>query len=114
MKTEISYPLSHRSAATRLALAFVLWSAIWVIASDYVVKVMIPKLSFWLLQTEKGIIYVSVSGLLLWLSVRAIENDESSRRARNESKLQRLKESGLVGVAGRTASGRLEYVNETL
>jgi PAS domain S-box-containing protein len=92
----------------------VLWSAIWVIASDYIVKVMIPKLSFWLLQTEKGIIYVSVSGLLLWLSVRAIESDEASRRARNESKLQRLKESGLVGVAGRTASGRLDYVNETL
>ena len=40
MRTEISYPLSHRSAATRLALAFVLWSAIWVIASDYIVKVM--------------------------------------------------------------------------
>src|SRR5262249_30038340 len=61
-----------------------------------------------------GLIYIIVSGLLLWLSVRAIENDEAGRRARNESKLLRLKESGLVGVAGRTPSGRLDYVNETL
>jgi len=114
MRTEITYPLSRRSAATRLAIAFVIWSAIWVIASDYLAKVLVSALSFWSQQTGKGLVYVAVSGLLLWLSVRAIEHDEAGRRAMNESKLRRLKESGLIGLAGQTASGRLDYVNETL
>jgi len=113
MRTEITYPLSPRSAATRLALGFVVWSTIWIVTSDYLVNLLTPPKGFWLLQTEKGLIYVAVSGLLLWLSVRAIEREEERRRALNESKLQRLRESGLIGVAGRTRSGRLDYVNET-
>jgi two-component system, cell cycle sensor histidine kinase and response regulator CckA len=113
MRTEITYPLSRRSAATRLALGFVIWSTIWVVISDYLVNLLISPKKFWSLQTEKGLIYIAVSGLLLWLSVRAIELEEKRRRALNESKLQRLKESGLIGVAGRTPSGRLDYVNET-
>jgi PAS domain S-box-containing protein len=114
MRTELSYPLSPRASATRLAVGFVLWSAIWVIGSDYLVDVFVPKLGFWLLQAGKGLIYVAVSVLIMWLSVLAIEKDEAGRRIRNESKLQRLRESGLIGVASRTASGRFDYVNETM
>src|SRR5690349_1193049 len=114
MRSEIIYPLSRRSAATRLALGFVCWSAVWVIASDYVVNHVALPQSLWRLQTEKGLIYVLVSGVLIWLSVRAMETEEAHRRALNESRLQRLKESGLLGVAGRSADGRLTYANETL
>ena len=114
MRAEFTYPLSHRSAATRLAVAFVGWSAIWVIASDYIANAFVPQVSFWRIQTEKGLVYVVVSGLLLWLSVHAMERDEARRRALNESKLKRLKESGLIGVAGRSAEGKIVYTNETL
>ncbi|HEX7961914.1 MAG TPA: PAS domain-containing protein [Terriglobales bacterium] len=114
MRNEIIYPLSSRSAATRLALGFVCWSAVWVITSDYLVNAFAPPQSLWWVQTEKGLIYVVVSGLLIWLSVRAMEREEAHRRALNESRLRRLKESGLLGVAGRSVDGKLTYANETL
>jgi PAS domain S-box-containing protein len=114
MRGEVIYPLSHRSAATRLALAFVVWSALWVVFSDYLVNALAPPLHFWRLQTEKGLVYVAVSGLLLWFSIRVMEHDEAARRAANESRLKCLRESGLIGVAGRTADGTINYVNETL
>src|SRR5262249_5441952 len=114
MRGEVVFSLSHRSAATRLALAFVAWSAIWVVFSDYLVNVLAPPLNFWRLQTEKGLVYVAVSGLLIWFSIRAMEHDEVARRALNEFRLKCLRESGLIGVAGRTADGTINYVNETL
>src|SRR5262249_39523008 len=112
MRGEVVFSLSHRSAATRLALAFVAWSAIWVVFSDYLVNVLAPPLNFWRLQTEKGLVYVAVSGLLIWFSIRAMEHDEVARRALNEFRLKCLRESGLIGVAGRTAGGTIIYVNE--
>jgi len=98
MRGEVIYPLTHRSAATRLALAFVVWSTIWVVFSDYLVNVLAPPLNFWRLQTEKGLVYVAVSGLLLWFSIRAMEHDEAARLALNEFRLRCLIESGLIGV----------------
>jgi PAS domain S-box-containing protein len=91
----------------------VVWSAIWIVTSDYFVNAIAPNLSSWSLQTGKGLVYVAVSGLLLWLSVRAMEQAEAERRALNESKRRRLEESGLIGVAGRAPDGKIEYVNET-
>lgn len=114
MRSEIIYPLSHRSAATRLAVGFVCFSALWVVGSDYLLNAFALPHSLGRLQTEKGLIYVVVSGLLIWLSVRAMERDEANRRALNESRLRRLKESGLLGVADRRPDGQITYVNETL
>jgi len=111
MRGEVIYPLSRRSPATRLAMAFVLWSAIWVILSDYLVNALASPSTVWRLQTEKGLVYVGVSSLLLWFSVRAMEKDEAARRALNESRLKRLKESRLIGIAGRTSDGTINYVN---
>jgi two-component system cell cycle sensor histidine kinase/response regulator CckA len=115
MRREIIFPLSHRSAATRLAIAFVLWSAMWVVTSDYFLYFVFGSpLNFWGLQTEKGLIYVAVSGALLWFSIRSMERDEAGRRASNESKLRSLKESGLIGVSGWASDGKITYANETL
>jgi hypothetical protein len=60
MRGEVIYPLSHRSAATGLALAFVVWSALWVVFSDYLVNALAPPLHFWRLQTEKGLVSVAL------------------------------------------------------
>ena len=115
MHHEFIFPLSYRSAATRLAIAFVLWSAIWVVTSDYFLHFLFgPRLDFWRLETGKGLIYVAVSGVLLWFSVRAMERDEAARRVANESKLRSLKESGLIGVSSWGEDGKITYVNETL
>ena len=113
MRRDVSYPLSFRSPATRLVLAFVIWSALWIIISDSLLHRLFPPAATWSLQTEKGLIYVLVSGFLLWLAVRSMEREEESRRALNESKLRRLNESGLLAVAERNARGRISYVNET-
>jgi len=115
MHHEFILPLSYRSAATRLAIAFVLWSALWVVTSDYFLHFLFgPRLDLWRLETEKGLIYVAVSGVLLWFSVRAMERDEAARRVANESKLRSLKESGLIGVSSWGEDGKITYVNETL
>ena len=115
MRTEFIFPLSYRSAATRLALAFVIWSAIWVVTSDYFLHLLFgSSLDLWRLESAKGLIYVAVSGVVLWFSIRAMERDEAARRAANESKLRSLKESGLIGVSSWGPDGRITYVNETL
>jgi two-component system cell cycle sensor histidine kinase/response regulator CckA len=115
MHHEFIFPLSYRSAATRLAIAFVVWSAVWVVTSDYFLHFLFgSRLDFWRLETGKGLIYVAVSGVLVWLSVRAMERDEAARRAANESKLRSLKESGLIGVSSWAPDGKITYVNETL
>jgi two-component system cell cycle sensor histidine kinase/response regulator CckA len=115
MHHEFIFPLSYRSAATRLAVAFVLWSAVWVVTSDYLLHFLFGSgFDFWPLETGKGLIYVAVSGVLLWLSARATERDDAARRAANESKLRSLKESGLIGVSSWGSDGKITYVNETL
>jgi len=115
MHREFIFPLSYRSAATRLAVVFVLWSAIWVVTSDYFLHFLLgSSLDLWRFETGKGLIYVAISGVLLWFSVRAMERDEAARRAANESKLRSLKESGLIGVSSWGSDGKITYVNETL
>jgi PAS domain S-box-containing protein len=105
--------MSLRSPATRLAIAFVSWSAVWIVSSDYLLHFLFRPEAAWKLETVKGLVYVAVSGGLLWLSVRAMERDDARRRALNESKLRRLSESGLLAVASQAADGHLNYVNET-
>ena len=115
MRQEVTFQLTHRSAATRIAIAFIIWSALWVVVSDYVLEhVARFQQRFWTAQTEKGLFYVFVSGLLLWLAVRAVEREEAARRQITESKLRLLKESGLIGVASWGEDRRFNYVNEAL
>jgi PAS domain S-box-containing protein len=116
MRQEFTFSLSKGySGATRLALAFIIWSALWVIVSDYVVHLLpVGPRGFWAIQTDKGLVYVIVSGTLLWLAVRAMERDEAARRALNESKLRLLKESGLICVADWGTDDRITYANESL
>jgi len=115
MRQEVTFQLTHRSAATRIAIAFIIWSAVWVVLSDYVLeRVAGFQQRFWTAQTEKGIFYVFVSGVLLWLAVRAVEHEEAARRQITESKLRLLRQSGLIGVASWGEDSKLTYVNEAL
>ena len=103
-----------RSRATRTAVAFVVWSAFWVVLSDYVLQLVAGTRHFWLLQTGKGLLYVAVSGALLLLAIRSMERDEVSQRLIAESKLQLLRESGLIGIASWGEDKKIEYANEAL
>jgi two-component system cell cycle sensor histidine kinase/response regulator CckA len=113
MPKPLTLTFSSRSYATRVALSFIVWSALWIISSDYLVKLITPDHEvLWTLQTEKGLLYVTISGVLLWLAIQSLERDEATRRAANEHRLRLLKESGLIGVAGWKADGTLSYGNE--
>ena len=113
MTRALTVTFSRKSYATRLALAFILWSAIWVVLSDYLVALLSHDYHVILrLQTEKGLAYVVISGALLWLVVQALERDEATLRAANEHRLRLLKESGLIAVAGWNVDGSLSYGNQ--
>jgi PAS domain S-box-containing protein len=113
MKRPILVAFSEDTYAIRLARAFLIWSTLWVVTSDYIAANIAPtQHSFWMLQTQKGLAYVGVSSLLIWLAVRALERDEASARAANELRLKLLKESGLLAVAGWLPDGALTYGNK--
>src|SRR4051812_2773944 len=113
MPKPLTLTFSSRSYATRVALSFIVWSALWIISSDYLVKLVTPDHEvLWALQTEKGLVYVAISGALLWFAVQSLEKDEATRRAANEHRLRLLKESGLISVAGWKADGTLAYGNQ--
>jgi PAS domain S-box-containing protein len=98
--------------ARRLAVGFFLWSITWIMVSDFVVGILArDRAGFWTLQTEKGLIYVLVSAVILWYAIRSFESDQERIRAANEQRLRLLKDSGLIGVAGIGTDGRFTDAN---
>src|SRR5262249_43972218 len=101
VRTRFADMLVRGAWARRLALAFFVWSTVWILVSDLVVGFLTRGgAGFWVLQTEKGLIYVLVSAVLLWYAIRSFERDQAKLRAVNEQRLRSLKDSGLIGVAG--------------
>jgi PAS domain S-box-containing protein len=105
---------SDRITAQKFAIIYILWSALWVLGSDYVLQLAIngPPIE-WETQSYKGLIYVLVSGLILFLAVRERDRNYRAECARNESMLRSLRQSGLVGVYEWRADGRVTDANGT-
>lgn len=111
MRTRFADMLVRGAWARRLALAFFVWSTVWILVSDLVVGLLTRGAGFWVLQTEKGLIYVLVSAVLLWYAIRSFERDQAKLRAANEQRLRSLKDSGLIGVVGIGRNGRFVDAN---
>jgi PAS domain S-box-containing protein len=112
VRTRFADMLVRGAWARRLALAFFVWSTVWILVSDRVIGFLTHDgAGFWVLQTEKGLIYVLVSAVLLWYAIRSFERDQATLRAANEQRLRSLKDSGLIGVAGIGRNGRFVDAN---
>jgi PAS domain S-box-containing protein len=103
------------SAAGKVALAYALFSLLWILGSDRLLLALFPKaetLTLW--QTAKGFLFVALSGLLVYLlALRETRAEEAKTRAERASarRLQALLESGRELVYLLDEKGRIRYVS---
>jgi len=105
---------SARVTAGGFAILYVFWSVLWVVVSDYVMHLVIhgPNIE-WRIESYKGLVYVLVSGLILFLAIRERDRKHKAERARNEGIVQSLRESGLLGIYEWRTDGRITDANST-
>jgi len=112
LKGRLAGALVDAAWAQRFALAFLVWSTLWIVISDSVLGVLVSSHSgFWVLQTAKGLIYVLVSSVILLWALRRFEEDQEDLRAKNEQRLRSLRDSGLLGVVGISPEGKISDAN---
>jgi signal transduction histidine kinase len=115
LKFDLTDVLIEGAWAQKLVLAFVAWSTLWIVLSDFVLGWFARvHPSSWSLQTEKGLIYVIVSGILLGSAIGRFEQQQEKLRALNDRRLRSLRESGLVGVVGISRDGKINDANGVL
>ena len=114
MRAEFSITLSARSAAVRIALLYFAGSAAWVVLSDSILHGVIrgapPVL--WQLETVKGLIFVFVSAGIVGAAVYRCQRQQEKARLVTESKLRKLRESGLIGIFGYDETGTVKQAND--
>ena len=100
-------------ASARIAVAFVIWSTLWVVLSDFVLNELVrgvPK-SVWEIETIKGVVYVFATGALLFLFAKARETEYFAARRTTENRLRRLSESNLISICYWKPSGEITDAN---
>lgn len=113
MRAEISFPLSSKAVAVRVSLLYIIGSAFWVVFSDAILRRLIWNALglVWSLEIAKGLIYIGVSGLLLGIVNYRYHRKQERSRLVTESKLRRLRESGLIGIYAYTEDGTVTQAN---
>lgn len=112
LKGRLAGALVDAAWAQRFALGFVVWSTLWIVISDSILGVLVSSHSgFWLMQTEKGFVYVLVSSVILLWALRKFEEDQQELRQKNEQRLRSLHDSGLLGIVGISPEGRISDAN---
>ncbi len=105
---------TDRVTAKKFASIYIIWSALWVVGSDYVMHVaMHGPNTVWRIESYKGLIYVLVSGFILFMAVRERDRKYKRERIQTESMLRSLRHSGLIGIY-EWADGKVVDANRTL
>ncbi len=105
---------TDRVTAQKFAVIYIIWSALWVVGSDYVMHIaMHGPNTVWKIESYKGIIYVLVSGFILFMAVRERDRKHRRERIQTESMLRSLRQSGLIGIY-EWANGGITDANSTL
>jgi len=100
--------------SARIAIGFVIWSGLWVVLSDSALRVFIhgePGV-VWTLETVKGLVYVAVTGILLYAFIKARESEYFAARRTTESRLRRLSESNLISICYWKPNGEITDAND--
>jgi PAS domain S-box-containing protein len=66
----------------------------------------------WRVETIKGLVYVAVTGLLLYLFVKARETEYYAARRTTENRLRRLTESNLISICYWKPTGEVTDAND--
>lgn len=84
--------------STLLAI-FVLWSVAWIELADFELALFFGRSQVtWAMQTLKAAIYVFITAVLLWILLRLKDREEKRARIANDSRLQSIRHSGLIGI----------------
>jgi len=100
--------------SARIAVAFVIWSAGWVLLSDallYYFDVGMPA-PIWTLESAKGLVYVFVTAITLFYFVRAREREYFAARRTAENRLRRVSELNLVAICYHKPDGEITDAND--
>ena len=105
----IEYPF-----ASRIAALYVAFSVAWVIISDAVVAMLFggPPV-VWRVELIAGLIYVAITGVLLYLIYAKREHIIGHERRLSDQRVRRLFESELIGICYWETSGRITDANDT-
>ncbi len=100
-------------ASARIAIGFVIWSALWVVLSDAFLHHVVggPPSEVWPLETLKGLIYVTVTGIVLFFFGRAREREYFAAHRTTENRLRRMSESNLIAICYWKPSGEITDAN---
>jgi two-component system, cell cycle sensor histidine kinase and response regulator CckA len=100
--------------SARIAIGFVVWSALWVVMSDYCLHRMVegaPQ-AVWTLETIKGLVYVATTGVLLFFFAKAREVEYFAARRTTENRLRRVSESNLICICYWKPTGEITDAND--
>jgi PAS domain S-box-containing protein len=98
----------------KIAVGFVVWSAFWIVTSDYFLHDVLkidPK-SIWALETIKGLVYVLVAGIALFYFARCREREYFAARRTTENRLRRVSESNLISICYWKPNGEITDAND--
>ncbi|HXZ79684.1 MAG TPA: ATP-binding protein [Terriglobales bacterium] len=100
-------------ASSRIAIAYILLSALWVVFSDAILHLILGASPvIWKLESLKGLIFVLLTGLCLLLAFQSAEVKEYTARRRAESAVRRIIQANLIGTFFWEKDGSLRYANE--
>lgn len=101
-------------ASARIAAAFVVWSASWVVLSDLLLHYLMGNVPspIWTLQTVKGLIYVATTGIALFCFLRAREREYFAACRTTENRLRRVTESNLIAICYWKPNGEITDAND--
>lgn len=106
---------TERVTAQKFAAIYVVWSAVWVIGSDYVMHLAIHGPSVeWKIESYKFVVHILVTGFILFFAVRDRDRKHRAERARVESMLRSLRRCGLLGIYEWRSDGSIVDANTSL
>ena len=102
------------SFASKVAALYVAFSLAWVVVSDAVVALLFggPPVA-WRVELIAGLIYVAITGVLLYAVYAQREHIISNERRMSEQRVRRLFESELIGICFWEQSGKITDANNT-
>jgi two-component system, cell cycle sensor histidine kinase and response regulator CckA len=106
---------TERVTAQKFAAIYVVWSAVWVIGSDYVMHLAVRGPSVqWKIESYKFVVHILVTGLILFFAVRDRDRKHRAECARVESMLRSLRRCGLLGIYEWQSDGSIVDANTSL
>jgi PAS domain S-box-containing protein len=115
MWQDLAFPLTSRFRATCITVVFILWSVLWLTLPDYALRIFPGYFSdLWQWQSEKCVLYVATTVLLLFLAVRITKKYTAAQHPARGAKLRPFDEPGPIAIVRWDEDKRIRYANDAL